>query len=75
MCLLLEADKFGERKGAAFGLAGLVKGTGILALRQLEIMSKLTTAITDKKVARRREGDYIIRWIHIFKYIFIFRSL
>lgn len=55
--LLLESDKYAERKGAAYGLAGLVKGLGILSLKQQEIMSTLTDAIQDKKNARRREGE------------------
>ncbi|XP_051887942.1 eIF-2-alpha kinase activator GCN1 [Pristis pectinata] len=54
--LLLESDKYAERKGAAYGLAGLVKGLGILALKQQEIMVTLTDAIQDKKNFRRREG-------------------
>uniref|UniRef100_A0A915IHQ8 Uncharacterized protein n=1 Tax=Romanomermis culicivorax TaxID=13658 RepID=A0A915IHQ8_ROMCU len=55
LCLLLEASQYGERKGAAFGLAGLVKGMGILSLRQLDIMTRLTDAVTDKKSAKHRE--------------------
>ncbi|XP_072770375.1 stalled ribosome sensor GCN1-like [Nerophis lumbriciformis] len=55
--LLLESDKYAERKGAAYGLAGLVKGLGILALKQQEIMATLTDAIQDKKNFRRREGS------------------
>ncbi|MGH0178528.1 UNVERIFIED_CONTAM: hypothetical protein FKN15_077595 [Acipenser sinensis] len=54
--LLLESDKYAERKGAAYGLAGLVKGLGILSLKQLEIMATLTDGIQDKKNFRRREG-------------------
>ncbi|CAB1319637.1 unnamed protein product [Coregonus sp. 'balchen'] len=54
--LLLESDKYAERKGAAYGLAGLVKGLGILALKQQDIMSTLSDAIQDKKNFRRREG-------------------
>ncbi|KAM9391827.1 stalled ribosome sensor GCN1 [Pholidichthys leucotaenia] len=54
--LLLESDKYAERKGAAYGLAGLVKGLGILALKQQDIMTMLTDAIQDKKNFRRREG-------------------
>ncbi|XP_046688091.1 eIF-2-alpha kinase activator GCN1-like [Homalodisca vitripennis] len=53
---LLESENYGERKGAAYGLAGLVKGMGILVLKQLDIMSTLTTAIQDKKNYRHREG-------------------
>ncbi|XP_057670075.1 eIF-2-alpha kinase activator GCN1 [Diorhabda carinulata] len=53
---LLKGDKYGERKGAAYGLAGLVKGMGILALKQHDIMTKLTDAIQDKKNYKHREG-------------------
>merc|ERR1719400_2754779 len=53
---LLTTENFGERKGAAYGLAGLVKGLGILALKNLEIMPKLTEALQDKKNHRYREG-------------------
>ncbi|XP_066249177.1 stalled ribosome sensor GCN1 [Euwallacea similis] len=53
---LLKGDKYGERKGAAYGLAGLVKGMGILALKQYDIMTKLTDAVQDKKNYKHREG-------------------
>ena len=56
MSQLLKSDKYGERKGAAYGLAGLIKGMGILALKQLDIMTTLTNAIQDKKNYRHREG-------------------
>ncbi|KAF8792212.1 eIF-2-alpha kinase activator GCN1 like protein [Argiope bruennichi] len=54
--LLLESNIYGERKGAAYGLAGLVKGLGILSLKQLNIMNTLTTAIQNKKNYKHREG-------------------
>ncbi|KAK9878672.1 hypothetical protein WA026_023121 [Henosepilachna vigintioctopunctata] len=53
---LLRGDKYGERKGAAYGLAGMIKGMGILALKQQDIMTKLTDAIQDKKNYKFREG-------------------
>ncbi|XP_037092852.1 eIF-2-alpha kinase activator GCN1-like [Pollicipes pollicipes] len=53
---LLESDKFSQRRGAAYGIAGLVKGLGILALKQLEIMNVLINAIQDKKDFKKREG-------------------
>lgn len=54
--LLLHSDNYGERRGAAFGLAGLVKGSGILVLKQLDIMTTLTNAVQNKKNAIEREG-------------------
>lgn len=53
---LLSSESYGERKGAAYGLAGIVKGMGILVLKQLNIMTTLTTAIQDKKNYKHREG-------------------
>ncbi|RZF42658.1 hypothetical protein LSTR_LSTR001453 [Laodelphax striatellus] len=53
---LLESENCGERKGAAYGMAGLVKGMGIFNYSQLDIMSTWTNAIQDKKNYRRREG-------------------
>ena len=47
---------YGERRGAAYGLASLVKGLGILSLKQQSIMSTLQDAIQDKKNYRHREG-------------------
>ncbi|KAH9524200.1 translational activator of GCN4 [Bulinus truncatus] len=53
---LLDSENYGERKGAAYGLAGLIKGMGILALKQQHVMETLTEAIQDKKNPRKREG-------------------
>ncbi|XP_071945406.1 stalled ribosome sensor GCN1-like [Antedon mediterranea] len=54
--LLLDSKNYAERKGAAYGLAGIVKGLGILSLKQQKIMSTLEEAIQDKKNPERREG-------------------
>lgn len=53
---LIKSDKYGERRGAAYGIAGVVKGLGILSLKQLDIMTKLTNYIQDKKNYKHREG-------------------
>lgn len=54
--LLLEHDSYGTRRGAAHGLAGIVKGMGILALKKEGVTEKLKKAIESKKNARWREG-------------------
>lgn len=56
LVLLLESDNYGERRGAAYGLAGVIKGMGILALKQQQVMDTLTAAMQDKKNPRKREG-------------------
>lgn len=53
---LLTAEKYGDRRGAAYGIAGIVKGLGILSLKQLDVMGKLTEAIQEKKNYKYREG-------------------
>ncbi|RLV88989.1 eIF-2-alpha kinase activator GCN1 [Spathaspora sp. JA1] len=44
------------RKGAAYGIAGLVKGSGIKTLSSFDIIRTLTDAADDKKNSTRREG-------------------
>ncbi|ESO82427.1 hypothetical protein LOTGIDRAFT_223326 [Lottia gigantea] len=53
---LLESEKYAERRGASYGLAGLVKGLGIMSLKQQNVMTTLTEAIQDKKDPVKREG-------------------
>ena len=53
----MESELYGERRGAAFGLAGLVKGLGILTLKQQNVISTLNESIQDKKLWRHREGE------------------
>ena len=53
---MLESPNYSQRRGAAFGIAGLVKGLGIPTLKQLQIMQKLQEAVQDKKNYRHREG-------------------
>lgn len=65
---LLESTVYGERKGAAYGLAGLVKGLGILYLKQLNIMTTLQEAIQNKKNYRHREGWFVretLKWFSL----------
>lgn len=54
---MMGSDNFGERRGAAYGLAGLIKGLGILSLKQHDIMNMLATGMQDKKDFKRREGS------------------
>lgn len=44
-------------QGAAYGIAGIIKGLGILSLKQLDVMGKLTEAIQEKKNYKYREGN------------------
>ncbi len=53
---LLQSRKYASRRGAAYGLAGIVKGKGVLALREFRIMSTLRSAIENKKEQNQRQG-------------------
>lgn len=53
---LLQSKKYAARRGAAYGLAGIVKGKGVSALREYRIMSTLKTAIENKKDQHHRQG-------------------
>jgi hypothetical protein len=53
---LFEAKQYAARRGAAYGLAGLVSGKGLMALRQFRIMSALRGAAENKKSATHRQG-------------------
>ena len=53
---LLNSRKYAARRGAAYGLAGLVHGKGISALREYRVMSTLSGAIENKKDVNHREG-------------------
>lgn len=53
---LFEAKKYAARRGAAYGLAGVVAGKGISALRQYRIMSALRGATENKKSTEHRQG-------------------
>ncbi|KAI5304344.1 translational activator of GCN4, partial [Ascosphaera pollenicola] len=53
---LLESKGYAARRGAAYGLAGIVRGKGISAIRQYRIMSRLQDAEEEKKDANKRQG-------------------
>lgn len=45
------SDKYGERRGAAFGLAGVVKGFGISCLKKYGIVTLLQEGLVDRLVS------------------------
>jgi hypothetical protein len=56
---LLNSKKYASRRGAAYGLAGIVKGKGIYCLREFRIMSTLVGAVENKKDAGQRQGAFL----------------
>jgi hypothetical protein len=53
--LLLNSESYGERRGAAYGVACLVKGLGMVSLRELKVLDTIKQALAEKN-PRRREG-------------------
>ena len=53
---LFQSKKYAARRGAAYGLAGIISGKGLLALREYRIMSSLKSAVENKKDQNQRQG-------------------
>ncbi|XP_047319799.1 protein ILITYHIA [Impatiens glandulifera] len=53
---LMKSEKYGERRGAAFGLAGVVKGLGISCIKKYSVVVTLSGGLVDRNSAKRREG-------------------
>jgi hypothetical protein len=53
---LITGAKYAARRGAAYGLAGLVKGRGLSVLSENELMDRLAEAAQDKKNYQSRQG-------------------
>lgn len=45
---LMKSDKYGERRGAAFGLAGVVKGFRISCLKKYNVITDLSNGLSDR---------------------------
>ncbi|KAJ1972291.1 translational activator of GCN4, partial [Dimargaris xerosporica] len=56
----LESESYAARRGAAYGVAGLVKGVGIGALKEQGIMEAIQTAVQDGQTTRHIEGAMFI---------------
>ncbi|KAI0437982.1 armadillo-type protein [Xylaria telfairii] len=56
---LLASKNYAAKRGAAYGLAGLIRGRGISALREYRILITLKSATENKKEPQQREGAFI----------------
>lgn len=54
--LLIHGEKYAERRGAAYGVAGVVKGRGLSALKEFDLIDQLTEAAKDKDDFKVRQG-------------------
>jgi hypothetical protein len=53
---LFTAPKYAERRGAAYGLAGVVRGRGLSTLREFGVLGRLKDNAEDKKNFQARQG-------------------
>eukprot|EP00727_Mastigamoeba_balamuthi_P003180 m51a1_g1286 putative translational activator GCN1 (2596) ;mRNA; f:150219-159170 len=57
--VLTASSTYPERRGAASGLAGIVKGLGLSSLKKFEIMNQLSSAVEDPKKPHYRHGALV----------------
>ena len=55
----LGGETYGDRRGAAYGLSGCVKGLGLSSLKSYGIMESLKNGVENKKDQNAREGALI----------------
>lgn len=53
---LAKGETFAERKGAAFGLAAMIKGLKLSSLKKYDVLAVLSTYVQDGKAPKAREG-------------------
>lgn len=56
---LLASKNYAAKRGAAYGLAGLIRGRGISVLREYRVLITLKGATENKKEPQQREGAFI----------------
>lgn len=55
----LHSKKYAARRGAAYGLGGVVKGKGISIMREARLLSTLRSATENKKDPNERQGAFL----------------
>ncbi|KAD4888101.1 hypothetical protein E3N88_20174 [Mikania micrantha] len=56
---LMKSEKYGERRGAAFGLAGVIKGFRISSLKTYGVTTVLREGLANRNSAKCREGSLL----------------
>lgn len=54
--LLTNGDSYGERRGAAYGIASIVKGLGVVTIKELDIAGLIKRLFGKKDNSLHREG-------------------
>jgi hypothetical protein len=53
-------SNYAARRGAAYGLTGIIRGTGILGMKEFNVISRLRAALEDKNRYESRQGAMIL---------------
>lgn len=53
---LTTSPKYASRRGAAYGIAGIIRGTGMIGLQKYNIIRRLRDSAADKKSYEARQG-------------------
>ncbi|PFH47401.1 hypothetical protein AMATHDRAFT_152123 [Amanita thiersii Skay4041] len=53
---LFDSPKYAARRGAAYGLAGVIKGSGISGMKEFEVMARLKHGMEEKKRFEPKQG-------------------
>jgi hypothetical protein len=53
---LTTSPKYATRRGAAYGIAGIIRGTGVIGLQKYNIIRRLRESAADKKSYEARQG-------------------
>ncbi|GAP85739.1 putative translational activator GCN1 [Rosellinia necatrix] len=56
---LLASKNYAAKRGAAYGLAGLIRGRGISVLREYRILITIKSATENRKEPQQREGAFL----------------
>ena len=56
---LLKSATYAVQRGAAYGLAGIIYGRGVISMHEFGIMRSLTCAVDNKKDHRQRQAAFI----------------
>ncbi|KAJ1965225.1 translational activator of GCN4 [Dipsacomyces acuminosporus] len=56
MDAVLNGERYPQRRGAAYGLSGLVKGRGLAVLKKYQVIDQLREACANSKAFQQRQG-------------------
>lgn len=59
LILLTNGSSYGERRGAAYGIASVIKGLGVVTIKEIELTTTLKKLLAQNKNPLHREGALI----------------